>query len=57
MLHKLILQNWRFNLCTDKQSFKYSQTLIIPIKVCAHTTYYVSPLENLLNNDAVFDEV
>ena len=27
MLHKLILQNWRFNLCMDKLSFKSSQTL------------------------------
>ena len=40
MLHKLILQNWRFNLCTDKQSFKYSQTLIIPIHVCAQANIF-----------------
>ena len=31
MLHKLILENLRFNLCMDKKSFKYSQTLIILI--------------------------
>ena len=31
MLHKLILQNFTFNLCMDKKSFKYSQTLIILI--------------------------
>ena len=40
MLHKLILQNWRFNLCTGKQSFKYSQTLIIPIQVCAQANVH-----------------
>ena len=31
ILHKLILENLRFNLCMDKKSFKYSQTLIILI--------------------------
>ena len=31
MLHKLNLENLRFNLCMDKKSFKYSQTLIILI--------------------------
>ena len=31
ILHKLILENLRFNLCMDKKSFKYSQTLIVLI--------------------------
>ena len=31
MLHKLILQNLTFNLCVDRKSFKYSQTLMILI--------------------------
>ena len=31
MLQKLILPNLTFNLCMDKKSFKYSQTLIILI--------------------------
>ena len=31
LLHKGILQNLTFNLCMDKKSFKYSQTLIILI--------------------------
>ena len=40
-VHKLILQNLTFNLCMDKKSFKYSQTLIILIQVCAQATVYV----------------
>ena len=31
ILHNLVLENLRFNLCMDKKSFKYSQTLIILI--------------------------
>ena len=39
MLRKLILQIMRFNLCTEKKSFKYYQTLITPISVCAQDIF------------------
>lgn len=41
MLHKLILQNGRFNFCSDKNSFKYSETFRyrIPIYIGAQANY------------------